>query len=208
MNQPKNTWSENVILVDCAYMDALLTDFTAHFSQAIGRPLGKADLCHWLDCLLLDAGVNQGGAQTFVAFIHQPKAQELACFQPARFKDLHEQAFQDQLGEFVMSCYPVVGLTTTSQFMIESVRAALEATDVRRLLVVADMENYGEELCQAVIDAQKVLADKAREEQQTYQPKSISLFTMRPSGRQITNAQEVILGYSAMSALGIRSDEL
>ena len=58
-------------------------------------------------------------------------------------------------------------------------------------MVVADMDSYG--------DAVKNIAAKA-------EGKDITLFTMQPlAGRGFS---QEILGYSLMSALGIRGDEL
>lgn len=203
MSEIKNTWSEIVVLVDCAFMDALLKDFTVNFSRMIGRTLDKADLCHWLDCLLLDAGIQDGGHQNFVAFIHNKGAKGMAQMNPGQFDQLNGQAFKDQLGEFVMSCYPVEDMTTTSEFMTESVRAAMEAPDVKRILVVGDTMAYGSEMEKAIFDTRK--ASENSENPMT--PKEITVFTMQPTG-SATLFKEVILGYSVMSALGIRSEEL
>lgn len=203
MSEVNNTWSEIVILVDCTFVDALLKDFTVNFSRMIGRPLDKADLCHWLDCLLLDAGVNEGEHQTFAVFIHAKKSKGMPQMNPGQFEQLNGQAFKDQLGEFVMSCYPVEEITTTSEFMTESVRAAMEAPDVKQILVVGDMLTYGDALKKAIIDTEKGLSQSEK----PVSKKKITLFTMNPTG-STESYNEVILGYSVMSALGIRGNEL
>ncbi len=203
MSEVKNAWSEIVVLVDCSFVDALLKDFTVNFSRMIGRRLEKADLCHWLDCLLLDAGINEGDHQTFTVFIHDKLSKGMPQMNPGQFEQLNGQAFKDQLGEFVMSCYPVEEITTTSEFMTESVRAAMEAPDVKRILVVGDMLSYGDSLKKAVLDTEQALAQSEK----PVDKKEITLFTMNPVG-STASYNEVILGYSVMSALGIRSDEL
>lgn len=203
MSDNKNTWSENVVLVDCSFLDSLLKDFTAHFSRMIGRSLEKADLCHWLDCLLLDAGITEGNHQNFVAFIHSKQAKTMPQMNPGQFEMLNGQAFNDALGEFVMSCYPVENMTNTREFMTESLRAAMEGPDVKRIMVVGDMADYGDDLKKALLDMEK----SAESAKRPFQAKDVTLFTMQPQGSAALY-KEVILGYSVMSALGIRSDEL
>lgn len=203
MSEIKNSWSENVIVVDCAFMDALLDDFIRNFSQMIGRQLEKADLCHWLDCLLLDAQIQGGDHQTFVVFIHDKKAKGMKHMNPGLFDQLNGQAFKDQLGEFVLSCYPVEDITTTREFMVESVRAAMEGPDVKQILVVGDMLSYGEEMRKAISDTQKANENA----QPPMTDKNVILYTMHSSDSK-KSLKEVILGYSVMSSLGIRGDEL
>lgn len=195
MAEDKNTWSENVILVDCSYMDTLLQDFKKNFSAMIGRPLGMADLCHWLDCMLLDAQAAQG-SQTFVALIHNKQKQSLAHFNPGKFQQLHQQAFRDNLSEFVISCYPVESMTNSREMMVESLRACMEAPQVKHILVAGDMEAYVADLGKA---ASQPVPDTA--------PKAITLFSMMPIPTS-DFYQSAIIGYSLMSALGIRSEEL
>lgn len=65
MDRPKISWSENVILVDSAFLDSLVQDFIVNFERMINRPLGKLNLCHWLDCLLLDVGLCEGAHDNF-----------------------------------------------------------------------------------------------------------------------------------------------
>ena len=202
MSDLQNNWSERVIIVDCSFMDKLLADFTAHFSQAIGRPLSKADLCHWLDCLLLDAGIDGRGEQ-FVAFIHAKGAAAMEGMEPGRFADLNGQAFEDRLGEFVMQCYPVERITSASEFVDESLRAAMEAPGVKHILVVADMLDYGERLRESVRQRRKMLETR----QQPAPEQRITFFTMHPTPPSALFG-EAILGYSVMSALGIRGDEV
>lgn len=193
MNEQKTKWSENVILVDTAFADGLVFDFIVNFERMLDRPLGRADLCYWLDCLLLDAGIRPGDHETFVAFIHPKENRQLQQFTPALFEEeLTGKAFRDTLGEFTLCSFPVETVTNRGEFMFEALKAAMEAKETQHILVVGDMEAYGSGLCK--------IAGHAVE------GKVITLFAMHQL--QPGAYRQQILGYSVMSALGIRADEL
>ena len=106
--EQKMQWSENVILVDADFLDSLVQDFITNFERMINRPLGKLDLCHWLDCLLLDVEVKEGEHENFVAFLHKKGNKGLKFVNPGDFKEfLSEKAFKDRLGEFSLGSFPM-----------------------------------------------------------------------------------------------------
>ena len=120
---------------------------------------------------------------------------ELPAFkylQPADFSaDLDGKAFHDNLGEFTLHSFPVEPVVSTADFFVQSLEALGNAAAVRRLMVVADMDAYGDRVRRAVA---------------AFEGKDVTLFAMEPlSGRGF---QQEILGYSLMNALGIRADEL
>ena len=183
---------KNVILIDAFFLDALTQEFTRHFEGAIGRKLGKLDLCHWLDCLLLDAGVQEGENENVVAFIHGPKDEGLLYATPSNFRDeLNGKAFKDNLGEFVLSSHPVEHVPTMADMMNDSLKAIMESEELQNVLVVGDFQTYGVELCKTASEDSK---------------SAVTLFSMfpLPTGKYKTQ----ILGFSVMSGLGIRADEL
>ncbi|MCQ2246348.1 MAG: hypothetical protein MJZ69_06115 [Bacteroidaceae bacterium] len=183
----------NWIIIDTAFLEALTTDFIANFGRMLNRPLGPADLCRWLDCLLLDAGVEEGEHANFVALIHPKTSKTLKTYVPSNFQEeLNDKAFKDRLGEFSLSSYPVEDLTNTSDFITESLRAALEDTKTTRILLIADMAAYGDTLVKVM--------DKE------VPGKSVYFFTMQPLPPGPYH--QPVLGYSVMNALGIRGDEL
>lgn len=97
MEQSK--WGENVILVDAGYLDRVAFDLTANFERMLGRRIPPADLCHWLDCIALDGGLQPGPNGVQVVFIHPHATAALRHFTPARFAtELDGQAFSDNLG--------------------------------------------------------------------------------------------------------------
>ena len=190
--EQKMQWSENVILVDADFLDSLVQDFITNFERMINRPLGKLDLCHWLDCLLLDVEVKEGEHENFVAFLHKKGNKGLKFVNPGDFKEfLSEKAFKDRLGEFSLGSFPIEDIVSRGEFMNDALKAAMESDKTQHILVIADMDAYGTQICKTANGETKA---------------QVTLFTMRliPSGKY----KQQILGYSVMSGLGIRSDEL
>ncbi|MBQ2507323.1 MAG: hypothetical protein II530_02440 [Bacteroidaceae bacterium] len=190
--EQKMQWSENVILVDADFLDSLVQDFITNFERMINRPLGKLDLCHWLDCLLLDVEVKEGEHDNFVAFLHKKGNKGLKFVNPGDFKEfLSEKAFKDRLGEFSLGSFPIEDIVSRGEFMNDALKAAMESDKTQHILVIADMDAYGTQICKTANGETKA---------------QVTLFTMRliPSGKY----KQQILGYSVMSGLGIRSDEL
>ena len=66
----KTKWSENVILVDADYVDAVAFNLIVNFERMLNRPIPKADLAQWLVCAALDGGVGEGKNDIQVVFIH------------------------------------------------------------------------------------------------------------------------------------------
>ncbi len=188
----KTSWSETVVLVDADFLDRVAFDLIVNFERMIGRRIPPGDLCHWLDCIALDGGLRPGANVVQAVFLHAKEKAAFANMKPADFaSELDGKAFSDQLGEFTLLSFPVEEVVSAEDFFVQSLEALIEAEEVKRLLVVADMAACGERVKRSCGEAKG---------------KEITLFTMEPTpGRGF--AQE-ILGYSLMSALGIRADEL
>lgn len=186
-------WSETVVLVDAEFLDSVVFDLIVNFERMINRRIPPADLCHWLDCIALDGGLHPGDNKVQAVFLYEKAKRCLENMKPSSFADeLDGKAFQDNLGEFALLSFPVEDLVSADDFFVQSFEALLEAKDVKRLLAVGNMSAYGERL-------KKLCAEAAGE-------KDVTLFVMEPAtGRGFS---QEILGYSLMSALGIRSEEL
>lgn len=201
--QTENTedWCENVIVVDADYVDSVAFNLIVNFERMIQRRIPQADMAHWLDCIALDGGVRQKndaqqqGGETQVVFIHGKDTVSMKNFKPGNFNDdLNQKAFKDNLGEFMMNCYPVESATTKTDFILDVVKTAANHKDVKRLMIVADCDDgtMPDYLRQALRDADD--------------DKRITVFAMQPVAGG--NFRQEILGYSLMSALGISSNEL
>ncbi len=188
MNDAK--WSENVILVDADYVDKVAFNLIVNFERMIGRPIPKADMAQWTECVALDGGMHEGDQQTQVVLLHkQPKIEN---FNPGAIEDLDGKAFKGRMGEFLISCVKVEDLTTMDDLFIDSMQVLSNAAEVKRLIVVPDAEHIYNKVREGLRHADD--------------EKRITVLTMQPL--EGGNFRQEILGYSLMAALGIRSSEL
>ena len=189
-------WSENVILVDADYVDRVAFNLIVNFERMIGRRIPPADLARWIDCVALDGGLRPGGHETLVVLIHSKGKRRLDNFVPADFRgDLDGKAFNDHLGEFLISAYPIEQVADGADFFVEALRLVAGQKEVRRLMVIPNAEDA-------------IIYNKVKEalRQADDGEQRVTLFTMQPVAGG--SYRQEILGYSLMSALGVRADEL
>lgn len=189
-------WSENIIIADADFIDKVAFDLTVNFERMLMRRIPKADLAHWLDCVALDGGIREGENEIQVILIHSKEKTSLDNFSPACFSaNLDGKAFKDHLGEFIISTYPVEELTSKSDFVAEAAQIICSQPEVKRVMVVPDDEDTYDKVRSAL----RRIDDSDSE-------KRITLFAMQPM--QGGNFRQEILGYSLMSALGIKGTEI
>lgn len=188
-------WSENVIIVDADYIDRVTFNLIVNFERMIGRRIPPADVPKWIDCIALDGGIREGKNETQVVFLHKNGRKSLENFVPCDFeKDLNGKAFSDNLGEFIVSSFPVEKITTAQSLLVDIVNTVCSQTDVKRVMIVPDAENA--ETYDALRSVLHYVDDTKR----------VTVFAMQPMTGG--NFRQEILGYSLMNALGIRSDEI
>lgn len=185
--------SENVILIDSKYADKVAFNLSVMFERGLERRIPKADLAHWLDCLALDGGIEPGENAIQVIFLYDKSTPQLSNFNPGNFADdIDGKAFKDGIGEFAMEAYPIESdVTDVCSFFADTLTVLADSKDVKRIMIVPDTETYGAELKGCM----KKIKDK-----------DITLFAMEPQTG--SGFSQEILGYSIMSALGIRGDEI
>ena len=189
-------WSENVIIADANYIDKVAFNLIVNFERMIGRRIPKADIAHWLDCIALDGGIRQGDNEIQVVIIHDKETKSFENFAPSNFADeLNNKAFKDSLGEFTITALPVEEIVSKLQLVNDVVGAAAIQKDVKRIMIIADAEDEAT-YSQLRGALQHVDDDNKR----------ITMFAMQPMPGG--NFRQEMLGYSLMSALGIRSDEI
>ena len=192
----KEKWSENVVIVDADYVDKVAFDLSVNFERMIGRRIPKADLARWVDCIALDGGLREGEHETQVVLIHDKRKAAMENFAPSRYEDeLNGKAFKDNLGEFIVSSFPVEDVVKGSDFFLDVLAMVCAQKDVKRVMVIPNAENEAlyDDLCMTL---RRVDDDGKR----------ITVFAMQPM--RGGNFRQEILGYSLMNALGIRSEEL
>ena len=191
-NERPTVSCDNVIIVDADFVDRVAFDLIVNFERMIGRKIPNADMARWIDCVALDGGVREGQQQTQVVLIHYAKSESMENFTPGHYADeLNGQAFSDNLGEFTINAYTDEEIISKEDLFIDTLRLCCASDEVKRIMVVPDEE----------------LFDRVRQAlRHTNNDKTITVFAMQP----IADGpfRQEILGYSLMSALGIRGEEL
>lgn len=189
-------WSETVIIVDADYVDSVAFNLTVNFERMIGRRIPKADMPRWIDCVALDGRMREGDNQTQVVLIHNKNNEKMENFAPSDYEnELNGKAFKDNLGEFIISSFPVEEVVSQDDFLIDIIQTVCNQESVRRIMIVPNAEKN--DLYDRMRNALRDVDDEQ---------KYITLFAMQPM--QGGNFRQEILGYSLMSALGVRSDEI
>lgn len=190
-------WSENVIIVDADYVDKVAFELIVNFERMIGRRIPPADMAKWLVCVALDGGLREGDHQTQVVLIHDRGARRMENFMPADYEtELNAQAFKDpKLGEFTISSYPVEDIVSKDDYMTDVAQTIANLKEVKRIMIIPNAEQ----------GTQYELIRKALS-QIDDEGKRITLLAMQPLTGG--NFRQEILGYSLMTALGIKADEI
>jgi len=187
-------WSENVILADADYIDNVAFNFIVNFERMLGRRIPKADMAQWIDCVALDGGMRNGDNETQVVLIHDKNSAAMENFTPADYaKELDGKAFRDTLGEFVISSVAVEDIVTKEELFNESLALICSREEIKRIIVVPDDEKYYDRV-------RHTLRSTATGD------KKITVLGMQPQPGG--NFCQEILGYSIMSALGIKAEEI
>ena len=183
---------DNMVIVDADHIDRVAFDLIVNFERMIGRRIPNADLPRWLDCVALDGGIKEGDNVTQVVFIHSRDKQRLEHFNPGGLKgDIEGKAFRDTLGEFILNTVSEESIISREDLLLDLLHVALGSKNIKRVIVVPDEES----LPQVRHALRKVDDDKR-----------VVLLSMQPFGGGDFRSE--ILGYSLMSALGIRSEEI
>ena len=187
------SWCENIILADGDYIDKVAFDLTVNFERMIGRRIPKADLARWAECVALDGGLRKGGHNIHLILLHDQSRLAMQNFTPGHYlNDINGKAFGSTLGEFSMSAVSSADIAPKDELFRQTVEYLASQNGVRRLMVIPAEENL----------------PQVREALRKADPTDmfVTLFGMQPmTGGQFRTE---ILGYSLMSALGIRGDEL
>lgn len=189
----ETTWSENVILADADYIDKVAFHLICNFERMIDRRIPEADMSRWVECVALDGGLREGDHETSVILVHEQAQQQLKNFTPSAYAaELNGQAFKGRLGEFVFNSVATEDMAPKEQLFMDTLSFVASQKDVRRLMVIPD-ERYYDQMASTL---RRMDDDEKR----------ITVFAMQPMpGGQF---RQEILGYSLMSALGIRADEI
>lgn len=190
--------SENIIIVDADYIDYVAFQLSVQFERMLGRRIPQADLSRWAMNVALDGGLRADGQahETQVVLVHEKNSKKLENFCPSDFEtELSAQAFNDEgLGEFLINSYPVGDVVSKDDYIIDLINTIKEHKEVKRVMIIPNAE-------------QGDIYDKVRHALRNIdEDKRVTVFAMQPM--QGGNFRQEILGYSMISALGIKGDEL
>ena len=190
--------SENIIIVNADYIDYVAFQLSVQFERMLGRRIPQADLSRWAMNIALDGGLRTDGQrhETQVVLVHEKNSKKLENFCPSDFgTELSAQAFNDEgLGEFLINSYPVGDVVSKDDYIIDLINTIKEHQEVKRVMIIPNAE-------------QDDIYDKVRHALRNIdEDKRVTVFAMQPM--QGGNFRQEILGYSMISALGIKGDEL
>lgn len=200
----ENTWTNNIILVDADHIDKVAFDLIVNFERIIGRRIPQADMARWLECVALDGGMRPSDeskqtaaenkqADVQVVLIYNKDKKALDNFTPGNYvEELNGKAFNGALGEFVISAVPVEEMTTKEDLFTDMLKLALGQKEVKRLMIIPS---------DSMFDGIASVLRKVDDDE-----KRITVLSMEPKNGGAFRQE--ILGYSLISALGIRSDEI
>lgn len=184
--------SENIILIDAEYLDKTVGGLSDFIERQSGKRLPKADLCMWASCVLLDAGVRGNENNTQIVIIHDEQTKTFSHIVPSVFADeMNRKAFTDSLGECTLNEFSAPSYVEKEHFLLDSLSHIAETQEVKRIIVAADDETYG---------------DKLREIAGEISEKEVTLLSMTPM--MPGKYRHDILGFSLLKALGVNADEL
>ena len=190
------SWSKNVIIVDAECIDNTAFHLTVNFERMLERRIPKADFAHWLDCIALDGGIREGENNIQVILLHDKKSKQLNNFTPSNFEEeLNQKAFKDHLGEFVISSFPYEEIVEKDALFTDITSTICNHANVKRVMIIPNHEK------EALWNNLRMALNRVDDEN-----KKITLFAMQPMPGG--NFKQEILGYSLMSALGIKGSEL
>lgn len=197
--EDKVKFSENVILIDVAFLNEIVCNAKNVLSARIGRPLPDIDLPAWLSYLALDAGLREGNNEIQVLMVRDDASAELKCCIPSDLDQLDGMACRTPLGEFMFAPVSAADIVTSEQLYLDLMNLALDSAEVKRLMLVPFHPLYGDRVEEAL---QKFFKGKNKEE-----CSKALYFVMEEPLQPILCSWDHII-YSIAKAFGIQSDEL
>ncbi|ADV43703.1 DUF6621 family protein [Bacteroides helcogenes] len=197
--EDKVRFSENVILIDVAFLNEMACSVKEFLGMKLGRELQNIDLPVWLSYLSLDAGLREDTNEIQVLLLHGEDTHALQCCVPSDLDSLNGMACRTPLGEFAFSCVNAAGITTSEEMYLDLLNLTLDAADVKHLMLVPAHSVYGNRVEDAL---RKYFEGKSEEER----GKAV-YFAMEEPLQPIFARWDFVL-YSLAQAFGIKSDEL
>ena len=178
----KIKFPSNVVLIDAAFLNLVVTDLKKYFEKTLMRELQEIDLSELVTYIVLDAGMAVGDNQIQILMVYDKDSAEL-----------NGVAFKSQFGEFSFASVPCEEMVSREELYLDLLSIVLDSADVERLILVSFNEEYG---------------DKVMERLKGVKNKETIQFRMNEPEESIEGYQWEMLAYPVMQALGIRGEEL
>lgn len=185
--------SENVILIDAAFLNFVIVDLKNYFEKILKRPLQEIDFSELTTYLALDAGITEGENEIQLLLVYDKESSVLKHCHPSDLRnELDGVAFKNSFGEFSFAGVPCEEMVSREDLYLDLVGIVSDSADVKKFILVSFNEEYG----QRVSDALKKVEGK-----------EIIQFCMNEPEEMVEHQWEM-LAFPLMQALGIRGDEL
>ena len=191
--------SENVILIDVAFLNEFVRSAKSFLSTRLGRELPNVDLPAWLSYMALDAGLKVGESKLEVILLHDQAVHTLSCCEPSDLDHLGSLACRTPVGEYLFSSVSSSGIVSTEELYLDLMNIALDSTDVKCLMLLPFHPVYGDKVEEKLC---RFFKNKKEEERSR-----AVYFTMEETSQPIYCRQEPV-SYSLAHAFGINPDEL
>lgn len=134
--EEKAKFSENVILIDVAFLNEAACHARKFLGMKLGRDLPDMDLPAWFSYLSLDAGLRGDNNEIQVLLLQDEDTRELKGCRPSDLGSLDGMACRTSLGEFAFSCVNPSGITSCEELYLDLMKLALASAEVKHLMLV------------------------------------------------------------------------
>ena len=185
--------SENVLLIDVAFLNFVMSDLKRYFEPLLKRQLPDVDFSELSTYLALDAGITEGTNEIQTLLVYDDESGALENCSPSNLKEeLNGVAFTNQFGEFSFASVPCADMVSREDLYLDLLHIVLDSADVKKLILISFNEEYGAKVTEALKDVQG---------------KEIVQFRMNEP-EEVVNYQWEMLAYPVMQAFGIKAEEL
>lgn len=197
--EEKAEFSENVILIDVAFLNEVVCNARKFLGPKLGRELPEIDLLAWLSYLSLDAGLRGDSNEIQVLLLQDESTHELKGCEPSDLGSLDGMVCRTSLGEFAFSCVNSAGITSCEALYLDLMNLALDSAEVKHLILVPFHLFYKDRVEEGL---RKFFKGKSEGECD-----KAMYFVMEEPLKPVYSRWDLII-YSLAQAFGIKSDEL
>ena len=189
----KIKFPSNVLLIDAAFLNLVVTDLKKYFEKTLMRELQEIDLSELVTYIVLDAGMVVGDNQIQILMVYDKDSAQLSNCRPSDLSaELNGVAFKSQFGEFSFASVPCEEMVSREELYLDLLSIVLDSADVERLILVSFNEEYGKK----VIDV-------------LHEVKGKEIIQFRMNEPEVPLAYKWdMLAFPVMQALGIKAEEL